>query len=300
MADHPGSGGRPARATSRPARRRQGIRTDTTRSVLGVVVAEFLLPTGEAAWTSTFLEILGRFGIRPGTARQALARAAADDEQGLLCSDAVGRRKLWRLTSAGEALLRDTTARAFGFAQQPEEWDGRWLVVLASIPEDDRSSRYLLRSRLIWAGLGSPAPGVWVGTHTARQAEVDEALASAGISDQARVFVARHQHIDQMTSMVADAWDLESIARDYEQFMEDFPTRRTGEPLMQLVRLVVAWTRVVLQDPGLPPELLPATWPRAEAAAVFLDRHERWRPAAVERWHEINDGGRPAVRTPTR
>jgi phenylacetic acid degradation operon negative regulatory protein len=298
MADHPRSGGRPARRTARPARRRQVIRTDNTRSVLTVVAAEFLLPTGGAAWTSTFLEILGRFGIRPGTARQALARAA-HPEQGLLRSEAVGRRKLWRLSSDGEQLLRETTARAFGFAQQPEEWDGSWLIVLASIPEDDRSSRYLLRSRLIWAGLGSPAPGVWVGTHTARQAEVDEALAAAGISDQARVFVASHRHLGQMTSMVADAWDLEAIARDYERFMEDFRARRTGEPLMQLVSLVVAWTRVVLRDPGLPRELLPATWPGAEAAAVFLDRHEHWRPGAMERWHEINDGGRPSARTAT-
>jgi len=272
----------------RSTRRHQVIRTDNTRSVLTVAAAEFLLPTGGAAWTSTFLDVLGRFGIQPGTTRQALARIA-DTEPRILRSEAVGRRKRWRLTDDGEQLLRETTARAFGFAREPpSEWDGTWLIVLASIPENDRSSRYLLRSRLIWAGLGSPAPGVWVGTHTSRQDEVEEALGLAEIAGQARVFVAKHQHLGQMKSMVEDAWDLDGIGCDYERFTTEFRSKVTDDPLIGLIELVLAWTRVVLQDPALPAPLLPRSWPARKAAAVFLDRHERWRADALARWQEID------------
>lgn len=280
--------GRPAPGALRLARRHQVIRTDNTRSVLTVAAAEFLLPTGGAAWTGTFLDVLGRLGVRPGTTRQALARVA-DTEPRILRSEAVGRRKRWRLTTEGEQLLRETTARAFGFAQEPPDWDGDWLIVLVSVPDDDRARRYLLRSRLVWAGLGSPAPGVWVGTHTDRQGEVEEALAAAGIADQARVFVARHQHLDQMAAMAGDAWDLAGIAREYERFTADLAAGDPDDPLVGLIELVLAWSRIVLQDPGLPPDLLPPAWPAPAAAAAFLDRHERWRAAALARWQEIDD-----------
>ena len=283
--------GRPAPGSMRLARRHQVIRTDNTRSVLTVAAAEFLLPTGAAAWTSTFLEVLGRFGVQPGTARQALARVA-ESEPRILRSRAVGRRKRWCLTDEGEQLLRETTTRAYGHPLERPEWDGTWLIVLVSVPENDRSSRYLLRSRLVWAGLGSPAPGVWVGTHTARQGEVEGALALAGIADQARVFVAQHQHLGQMKAMAEDAWDLEGIGRQYGEFMADFASTATGDPLLRLIELVLGWTRVVLQDPALPPELLPPAWPAPDAAAVFRDRHERWRADALARWQEI-DGTPP-------
>jgi len=274
----------------RPARHRPVIRTDNARSVLTVAATEFLLPTAGAAWTSTFLEVLGRFGIEPGTTRQALSRAA-ETEPRIIRSDAVGRRKRWRLTDDGEQLLRDTMARAMGFAHEPPEWDGSWLIVLASVPENDRSNRYLLRSGLVWAGLGSPSPGVWVGTHTSRQGEVEEALALAGMTDQARVFVARHQHLGQMTAMVEDAWDLDGIARQYERFMVEFRPRRAADPLVRLLELVLAWSRLVMHDPALPAELLPRTWPATKAAAVFLERHERWQGDALARWQEIDAGG---------
>ncbi len=255
--------------------------------MISVAAAELLLPTATGAWTSTFIDVLGRLGIQPGTIRQALTRVE-DTEPRILRSEAVGRRKQWLLTPEGQQLLSESTTRAFGFAQNERDWDGTWLIVLASVPENDRSTRYLLRSSLVWAGLGSPAPGVWVGTHTDRQAEVEEALAVADIADQARVFVAKHEHLSQMQSMVADAWDLDEISRGYEQFMVDFASAATDDPLTGVIDLVLRWTQVVLQDPALPAELLPASWPAREAAAVFLDRHERWQPDALQRWQEIN------------
>jgi DNA-binding transcriptional regulator PaaX len=91
-----------------------------------------------------------------------------------------------------------------------------------------------------------------------------------------------------MTSMAEDAWDLDGIGREYEQFMVDFRSRVTADPLLRLIELVLAWTRLVLQDPALPPALLPRAWPAARAASVFLDRHDRWRADALARWREID------------
>ena len=93
------------------------------------------------------------------SARQALARTAAE---GLLASDRSGRRVRWSLSASGRRLLTDGAARIYGFGTRSTAWDGRWLVLLVSVPESRRQLRHRLRTRLAWAGLGSPTPGVWV------------------------------------------------------------------------------------------------------------------------------------------
>src|SRR5215471_9582283 len=128
------------------------------RAMLFTVLGEFVLPAGGSAWTSAFLEVLGRLGIEEKSARQALARTAAG---GWIRSQRVGRRTRWWLTADGERLLTEGTERIYAFASSQANWDGRWLLVMARVPESDRSARHLLRTRLGWAGLGSPASGIW-------------------------------------------------------------------------------------------------------------------------------------------
>src|ERR1700689_4350370 len=103
--------------------RRHAAGTEISRSVLFTVLGELVLPTGGQAWTSAFIDVLGRLGIEEKAARQALMRTAADN---WLSSERVGRRTVWRLTPASERLLRDGTERIFGFTAGAEGWDGRW------------------------------------------------------------------------------------------------------------------------------------------------------------------------------
>jgi phenylacetic acid degradation operon negative regulatory protein len=248
-------------------------------------MGEFLLPTGGVAWTSTFIDVLGRFGIESGTVRQALARTAS---AGWLSPERVGRRTRWRITSAGEQLLVAGTKRIYEFAGPTLDWDGRWLLVLVSVPEGDRAGRHLVRSRLSWAGLGSPAPGVWVGTHPERVAEVEDVLTRAGIIDTAQVFAAEHLGSTRVQAIVAASWDLKAIDAEYQQFIAEFSSRATKEPLTRLLELVHAWRRFPWRDPALPRELLPADWKGADAAALFHDRHERWTSGANEAWSRIS------------
>ncbi len=269
---------------ARTTLRRHAMGADNVRGLLMTVMGEFLLPSGGAAWTSAFIEVLARLGTEPGTTRQALARTAA---AGWLEAERVGRRTRWRLTAPGEQLLREGTKRIYRFSGTSLDWDGRWLVVLASVPETDRAGRHLLRTRLSWAGLGSPASGVWIGTHTSRLPEVEAVLAQAGIIDMAQVFIAEHSGSTTIESMVAQAWDLGAIEAEYEGFIEEFHSPTAEVPLTRTIELVHAWRRFPWRDPALPRELLPARWLGAEAAALFHDRHQRWTTDATAAWQAV-------------
>lgn len=271
----------------RSALRTHAVGADTTRHLLMTVMGEFLLPSGGRAWTSTFIDTMARLDVEAGATRQALARTQA---AGWLRSQAVGRRTRWQLTSAGERLLVEGTKRIYAFAGPAAQWDGRWLVVLASVPERDRPARHLLRTRLTWAGMGSPLPGVWVGTDVARRAEVEEALEHASVVDSAQIFVAEHLDNGRVTSMVQQAWDLGAIEQEYEEFVARFSPVDAADPLRRLIELVHAWRRFPWRDPALPPQLLPAGWSGVRAAALFHDRHARWSPRAIQEWEQLSEG----------
>src|SRR5215469_496297 len=117
---------------------------------------------GGAAWTATLISTMARLGVEEKATRQALMRTAAD---GWLTAERRGRRTRWLLTGNAEELLTEGTERIYGFGAHRDGWDGSWLLVLARAPESERAARHVLRSRLTWAGLGSPAPGVWISTN---------------------------------------------------------------------------------------------------------------------------------------
>lgn len=264
--------------------RRHAAGAESARGLLFTVLGEFVLPSGGSAWTSAFIDVLGRLGVEEKATRQALMRTATG---GWLVSERSGRRTSWRLTPSAEQLLTEGTERIYGFTSTRSDWDGRWLLVLTRTPETDRPVRHLLRTRLTWAGLGSPAPGIWVSTHVDRVAEVEQVLAAAGVLDGAQVFVAEHAGHGDLAAMVRQAWDLAAIEDRYRQFLDEFGGSSGRDPLTRLVELVHAWRRFPSLDPSLPTELLPAQWSGGRAAALFRRRHASWSAAATAEWQRL-------------
>ena len=195
---------------------------------------------------------------------------------------------MWTLTPAGERLLTEGTERIYTFNGTQHAWDRRWLLVLARVTEADRPARHLLRSRMRWAGFGSPSPGVWISTHLEREGELRQVLEGAGVLDDAHIFVAEHQG-GELAAMVRQAWDLEEIERSYEAFVEKFSPQPSVDPLARLLLLVHAWRRFPLIDPALPAELLPKRWSGTTASDLFHRRHARWVEAARQEWDQVSE-----------
>jgi phenylacetic acid degradation operon negative regulatory protein len=263
--------------------RRHAAGTDSARSVLFTVLGELVLPTGGEAWTSAFIDVFGRLRVEEKAARQALMRTAAD---GWLSSERVGRRTVWRLTPAAERLLRDGTERIFGFTAVAADWDGRWTIVIARTPETERAARHVLRTRLRWAGFGHVMPGVWLSPRRDRGEEVRQILAEAGLPD-GYLFTAEHQGGSPLAAMVGHAWDLDDLAREYDEFIAAFSGSVSAHPLVRVIDLVHAWRRFPWIDPGLPAQFLPAPWSGSTAAGLFARRHAQWSGEALAEWKRL-------------
>jgi phenylacetic acid degradation operon negative regulatory protein len=267
--------------------RRRGLGQTSARSLLLTLLGEFVLPREEPVWTQVLIDVLSGLGVENKSARQALARTAAE---GLVTSDRAGRRVRWRLTDSGRTLLSDGAARIYGFGTPAPAWDGRWLVLLVSVPETRRRLRHRLRTRLAWAGLGSPAPGVWLTPDPGKEAEVADVVSDLELDAVTSSFVGPFGAIGEESEVVRLAWDLAAVEREYEDFLGEFAAadpRTPADVLTHQILLVHAWRRFPFLDPELPAELLPEEWAGTRAAARFTDLHATWAPSAQEHWRSL-------------
>jgi phenylacetic acid degradation operon negative regulatory protein len=265
--------------------RRYAAGTGGVRGLLITVLGDYVRPARQPAPTSAFIDVLGRLGVEETASRQALTRAAAD---GWLVPQRQGRYARWQLSPAFAQFLELGAERIFGFTATQPAWDGQWLVVLARVPETNRAGRHLLRTRMRWAGFGSPAPGVWITTHTDRSKEAEFVLTEAGAYEDAQIFRSEYLAGGDPRALVRQAWNLGEIEEAYEGFIADFSRQPSADPLVRVTRLVHAWRRMPLIDPALPEELLPAPWIGARAAKLFGRQHGRWLPAATREWRRIS------------
>jgi len=274
-----------AQVRSAVARRPGSARGPSARAYLRIVLGDHVLDRADAAWTQTLVDALGLIGFEEKAVRQALTRSAA---AGLLTPRRAGRRTRWHLTAAGKDSLTAAKHRLFATGPEPD-WDGEWLILLTTVPENHRNLRHRLRTALAWAGFGSLGPGVWISPHPSRAPEARQVLAGLGEPVHAILLHARLDDPEERHRIVTQAWDLADIDRQYRDFIDRFTAARPDSPaaaLAQLAHLVYQWRRLLLADPGLPPSLLPPQWSGERARQLLLDRHTRWRGLARSWWRE--------------
>lgn len=272
-------------ADPRPINRRRETGAASARSLLLTVLGEFVLPHDGVAWTGALVAALGELGVEEKAARQALARTAAED---LLLSERDGRRVRWQLTPTGTELLTTGAQRIYGFGRAVPDWDGQWLVLAVSVPETQRQLRHSLRTRLTWAGLGSPMPGLWVTPDTGKADEVAAVVESLGVDSFS--FTGPFGKVGDQGKVVTEAWQLDDVLERYGDFLKAFGSTRATKPAQAFqnqVRLVQEWRRFPFLDPGLPAELLPRTWPGPAAAELFHRQHDRWHSQAQAHWDQL-------------
>jgi phenylacetic acid degradation operon negative regulatory protein len=256
------------------------VRRRSARSMLLTVLGEYVLPTADGVWQETLVGALNTLDYTPQAARQALARSVTG---GWLRTERHGRRARVHLTGEAREMLSTGAERIYSFGA-PWEWDGRWLLVVVRVPEERRDVRHLIRSRLAWAGFGSLGNGLWITPHAEREAEVRRDLPAAELLS----FRAEFGSIGDPAKVVADAWDLDDVAARYREFIARFERLRPATPrdaFRAQTELVHAWRKFPFLDPDLPPEVLPAGWPRSRAQRVFAERHAEWGSPAGE-WFE--------------
>ena len=267
--------------------RRREVGEASARSLLITVLGEYVLRRGDPVWTSVLVRALGLLGVAEKSARQALARSAGE---GWVSPARFGRRVRWELTGPGQTLLTEGARRIYSFGRAARSWDGRWLLLLASVPDSKRELRHRLRTQLAWAGFGALAAGVWVSPDPGREAEARSILAGLGLADTAMSFLGSYGSVGTQESVARQAWDLDEVSARYQDFIAAFADAApaTGADfLVAQTRLVHAWRRFPFLDPQLPADLLPSGWAGTTAARLFKSRHEAWQREAQQHWETL-------------
>jgi phenylacetic acid degradation operon negative regulatory protein len=267
--------------------RRREVGTASARSLLLTVLGEFVHPRGTPVWTATLVAALAELGVEEKSARQAIARSAAD---GVLESEKSGRRVSWHITQPGTRLLAEGTRRIYSFMSETPPWDGGWLVLSVAIPETQRQLRHKLRTRLTWLGMGSPSPGIWILPDVNKVADVAAVIDELDLNQRAFAWTGKLASVGEPDVLLEDAWSLDDVEQRYEEFLATFGKIRASTPLQAFraqVRLVQAWRRFPFLDPALPRELLDHDWPGPRAAKLFHRRHDEWHGAAQRYWTDL-------------
>ncbi|MDG4785337.1 PaaX family transcriptional regulator C-terminal domain-containing protein [Micromonospora sp. WMMD1102] len=228
--------------------------------------------------SAALVALLGEFGITEVSARATLSRLA---RRGLLELSRTGRRTSYALSARAAEVLTEGRGHILSFGTGRAQWSGRWTVAAFSVPEDDRSRRHALRTRLGWYGFAPLYDGLWVSPHE-RVREVTGILTELGI-DRATVFTAELAEGGPVGGHPVKAWDLDALRAGYERLLAAYePVRQrwrggrigTAEALVARTALMDDWRTMPSLDPELPTELLPARWPRSRARELFVELYD--------------------------
>jgi phenylacetic acid degradation operon negative regulatory protein len=225
-----------------------------------------------AVFSGSIIEVLGRVGVAEQATRSTLSRMV---RRGLLERQRHGRRAYFALTPRTDDILADGGKRIWNTGAVNTSDDGSWTLIGFSFPDSWQRQRHDLRSKLTWAGFGPLQSGLWVA-----HSEIDVApmLEEIGLSEHVKVFVAESRPPTDITQLVRDTFDLDTIASWYHEFLERWNRgayrQPVEDPLALTLRMTTEWLNIIRKDPRLPIAHLPEDWPAVEAQQVFHELHE--------------------------
>ena len=260
----------------RSARKLPGPR-DWILDIYGSFVREF----GGWIAVADLLELLESLDVSGPSARSALSRMKT---QGELESESTGTSRGYRLTESAERWFIDGTARIMEGASDPQE--GLWLIASFTVPEDERSVRYKIRSRLQALGFGQLAGGLMIAP-AAILFETTRALDRAGLTKYVDLWKSAHVGSRPIQEIMKTAWDLPQIDAAYREYLvlasqlDEQPAATTDkESFLRYLRHINAWRELPFLDPELPHQHLPENWPAGEARSTFARISAELRPGA--------------------
>lgn len=242
-------------------------------TLLGLYVREF----GGWISVSALIRLMAAAGVDEQAVRSSLSRLK---RRGIVEAERRGGVAGYALSEYAQQVLEVGDRRIFA---RPEQHSRDWVVVVFSVPESERQKRHALRARLSWLGFGTVSSGVWIAPgHLADDARA--VLASDGLEPYVDLFRAEYVAFGDPAEKVAQWWDLASLGQLYSDFLETHEPRRAHwaaqrevpagpQAFGDYIRALTSWRRLPYLDPGLPTDLLPASWSGTTAAETFFALH---------------------------
>jgi len=258
-------------------------RISPVRQVL-TIFGDYWWRVAEPMPTGAIVTALIDVGLKEAAARATLTRMVRGD---LLLADRVGRRTTHRLTPRAQDIVDEEGVWLESFGLVEPRWDGLWSVLAFSIPEAERSSRHLARSRLRWLGFAPLYDGVWLSPRD-RASEAMAQLRDLGVRD---VTSMRATLETSIAGGPQSAWALDDVAREYRRFAAEIEAAPIpADPVAafrERMRVMLGWQALRVRDTGMPAELVPADWPRVSTRQAWARRYNALAEGAEARMRAL-------------
>jgi phenylacetic acid degradation operon negative regulatory protein len=237
------------------------------------VFGDAVLPFGGRVWLGSLIRLLAPLGVSERLVRTAVYRLSREH---WLRAEALGRRSDYLLTDFGRRQFE--AAERHIYASGHASWDGRWRMLVLLPVKWSAAEREHLRRSLAWQGFGQLDGNVYL--HPS--APLEQSLAALDSEDfphlREKLFALTGTGPGDRHAIVRAAWDLAELSRAYGAFVHRYRSLAPAaaaslEPERAFVvrtRLIHDYRRLLLRDPGLPGELLPADWQGSKARALCV------------------------------
>jgi phenylacetic acid degradation operon negative regulatory protein len=249
-------------ATQGLLRRFQSQRPIRGGSLLVTIFGDAIAPRGGVVTLGSLIQLAAPFGLTERLVRTSVARLAQD---GWLVARRDGRLSEYRLAPRGQQRFAAATQRIY--SKGPLDWDGHWTLLI--LPPNGVKRRETLRDGLRWLGFGQVTPGVFAHPNSDLQ-QARKWLQTLDVAKDALLLKSSSDDAQIDQTVVAAGWDLGELARRYRRFADAFASVETALASREAVTpeaafvirtlLIHEYRKIHLQDPLLPPALLPSDW----------------------------------------
>lgn len=252
-----------------------------TQSMIFTIYGDYIRNYGSKIWIGSLIRLLKEFGHNEQGVRVAVSRMV---KQGWIQSEKQGNKSYYFLTDRGVQRMDEAANRIY--KMKPNEWDGKWRILMYTIPEDKRQLRDDLRKELLWSGFGSFSSGCWISPNDLEK-QINRLIEKYDIDEYVDFFISEYKGPKENQSLVEKSWQLEEIESKYEEFIEKYSKQfivhqsiisrgemSDADCFVERTNLVHEYRKFLFIDPGLPKELLPSKWNGNHAALLFSQYYQ--------------------------
>jgi phenylacetic acid degradation operon negative regulatory protein len=275
-------------------------------SLILTIFGDAVCPYGGSIWLGSLIKLVEPLGINQRLVRTSVFRLS---EKGILQAQQRGRRSYYELTKRG---FRQFTSAAKRIYLHPSsEWNGQWQLLITAIGDLSLDTREVLRKELEWLGFSRLMPGLFAHP-TADQDAVRKLLHEMNLTPHVVWLSASPQ--DQTLGMISHqlmtaSFKPDTLENEYQQFLERFTpllsacenTQVLDPERCFLVRtlLIHSFRRILLREPELPMELLPADSISRQARVMTEQLYKRITTPADKHFSTISESEQGPLLHPT-
>ncbi len=272
------------------------------RSLILTIFGDSVSAHGGMIWLGSLISLVKPLGINQRLVRTSVFRLGEKD---ILQSRQVGRRSFYSLTDRGFRQFSHAAERIY--RHENAAWDGEWRLVFTNLNKIKNRQREAFKKELNWLGFSRLSNGVF-GHPTVDIDEVRQVVTEMGLQDSILLMEASNRNEDPLAAsgrLVRHAFKFDEIDDEYLDYIKQFENLVDASPVANarddelcfLVRtlLIHRYRHLLLQEPELPRELVPADSASHRARSLTADLYRNISAAAERHFIAVGESEKGAL-----